>query len=129
MFKKLYHAWYAMRQRCTDDTHPNYHQYGGRGIKVCSRWMYSLDKFIADMGWPASKELTLERKDNSRDYEPDNCVWVTQWDQTRNSRQVKLTPEIVAEIRANTTLTRRQLAAKYKVSYTCITDVITGKSW
>jgi len=45
-----YNAWRSMYQRCNNPNSPEYHNYGGRGIKVCSRWRESFDNFYADMG-------------------------------------------------------------------------------
>lgn len=36
---KEYRAWKAMRNRCNNTNYHAYHRYGGRGIKVCDRWL------------------------------------------------------------------------------------------
>ena len=79
-----YLSWRAMLIRCTNEKHPGYHRYGGRGIKVCEQWK-SFDKFLADMG-ERPKGLWLERRDNNRGYEPDNCEWATPKAQANNRR-------------------------------------------
>ena len=83
-----YHSWSGMLGRCRRDDHPQAKDYSGRGIKVCDRWK-SFDKFLEDMG-PRPAGLTLERMDNNRNYEPDNCVWATPAAQQRNSRHTRL---------------------------------------
>jgi hypothetical protein len=81
----LYARWRGMIARTTHSSHPRFSDYGGRGIEVCERWK-SFDRFAEDMGPTFSPELTLERVDNDRGYEPGNCRWATVVDQARNKR-------------------------------------------
>lgn len=77
--------WMGMRGRCNNKAHPAYQRYGGRGITVCERWD-DFSAFLEDMGPRPGCEYSLERKDNDRGYEPDNCVWATRGQQCRNRR-------------------------------------------
>ncbi len=83
-------AWSAMRQRCTNPRHPEFHNYGGRGLTVCQRWDESFAAFYADMGPRPSAGHSLERVNNDAGYEPSNCIWATDHAQTRNSRHSRV---------------------------------------
>ncbi len=70
-----YRVWSNMMHRCYNEKDIGYHNYGGRGIKVCKRW-HDVELFILDMGQPPLG-LTIERKNNDRGYFPKNCCWAT----------------------------------------------------
>lgn len=80
-----YCAWSAMIERCRNPNHVQYHDYGGRGIGVCERWM-AFENFIADMGLRPSRRHSIDRIENSGGYEPGNCQWATKQEQERNKR-------------------------------------------
>jgi len=83
---KTYFTWRNMIERCNPNGHRmDSKHYSGRGITVCARWR-SFENFLADMG-EAPKGHTLGRKDNNGNYEPGNCEWQTQAEQTRNTRR------------------------------------------
>lgn len=81
----LYRIWVTMRQRCRDVNHPQYKDYGGRGIKVCKRWD-TFERFLSDMGPrpPSPPRWTLDRIKNDKDYCPSNCKWSTYEEQANN---------------------------------------------
>jgi hypothetical protein len=86
-----YRAWQEMLSRCYCETHGNYAYYGGRGIKVCSRWRRSFSAFRADMGRKPTAGHSLDRwPDQSGDYSPRNCRWATKRQQQRNLRSNRL---------------------------------------
>ncbi len=82
-----YLAWEKMKSRCYNRNFNHYKNYGGRGIKVCPRWRDSFENFLKDMGLKPTPKHSLERKNNNGHYEPGNCVWATQKEQTRNTRR------------------------------------------
>ena len=85
-----YHTWESMKARCGNPKHKFYSRYGGRGIKLCSRWSM-FENFYEDMG-ECPVGLSIERKDNNKGYTPDNCVWASDKQQSKNkSSNVNLT--------------------------------------
>jgi hypothetical protein len=82
---RAYITWVAMLDRCFNKTNKSYHNYGGRGITVCSRWRNNYLFFLKDMGQPDAG-MTLDRVDNNGNYFPKNCRWVSQEENCNNKR-------------------------------------------
>lgn len=85
-YSSTYSSWSSMKSRCLD---LNNKHYGGRGIKVCDRWLESFNNFYEDMG-ERPEGHTLDRIDPNGNYEPSNCRWADSSEQAVNKRENKL---------------------------------------
>lgn len=82
----LYSRWVNMIARCHSDKNKDYHNYGGRGIKVCPEWRYDSRTFCESLYPTYKKGLTLDRKNVNLGYSPDNCRWIPLAEQANNRR-------------------------------------------
>lgn len=85
---RLYNIWAGMKQRCTNQNHPAWKDYGGRGIVVCAEW---LDSYPAFKAWAVANGYGDDKQidrypDNDSGYRPDNCRWVPCKTNQRNRR-------------------------------------------
>jgi hypothetical protein len=84
---RLFKIWSSMKERCYRPTARNYLRYGGQGIAVCDEWK---NDFVCFRDWALangySDSLTIDRLDNSGNYEPSNCKWSTYSDQNKNRK-------------------------------------------
>lgn len=106
-----YRIWAHARRRCIDKKENGYENYGGRGIKICDKWLNSYESFLSDMGRCPPKH-TLERLDYDGDYCPENCVWATYKKQGNNRRD-----NIIVECRDGSTITLTQASEKLALPY------------
>ena len=74
-----------MKQRCHNAKHASFKYYGERGIQVCDVWKEDFGQFLEDMG-KRPEGYTLERLDNNKGYNKENCEWVT-WSQNLRNRR------------------------------------------
>lgn len=122
-------AWTNMKARCDNPNFPQAKDYSERLIQYCPAWK-TFGGFYADM-WSSWKEgLTLERKDNDGDYTPENCVWATRAEQSRNTRVSKLTAEQAAQVveRRRQGASYHQLQSEFGVEHHVIADVLRTRS-
>lgn len=92
-----YYAWRSMRHRCTNPKNASWHNYGGRGITVCDKWVNDYDAFFADMGH-CPLGMTLDRIDPSKGYSPENCRWAD-WTTQGNNKRTNVKIEYGGEVK------------------------------
>jgi hypothetical protein len=84
---KEYVTWQNMKRRCDNPNKKCWMDYGGRGIKVCDRWINSYENFLLDMGRKPTPFHSIDRINVNGDYEPSNCKWSTKSEQQYNRRK------------------------------------------
>ena len=83
----LYSIFHGMKQRCNNPRNSRYMYYGEKGIKVC--W----DSFIDFYNWAINSNfkegLTIDRINPDKNYEPNNCQWITRSENSKRSNETK----------------------------------------
>lgn len=131
---RLYHIWNGMLLRCGH--RPGCHDrdgrnYRDRGVRACDAWM----QFHVFAAWATANgyagNLTIDRVDSDRGYEPDNCRWVTLRDNLRAKRGLKLSMDDAREIRRlrAARVPIADLAERYHVAKSFISAITTGAKW
>ena len=130
---RLYHIWINIKQRCLNFRTPDYKDYGGRGITICPEWVNGYTKF---RDWSLSngytENLTIDRIENDGNYEPNNCQWITNEENSKKKRNVKLTLKLANEIRElykTGNYTQQDLATKYNTAQANISEIVLNKIW
>jgi hypothetical protein len=126
-------VWGGMKSRCYRKSHAMFAYYGGRGIRVCDEWLNDVAAFVEwslSHGWSAG--LQIDRIDNDGDYSPANCRYITCCQNNRNSRQTKLTPQSVIEMRhkhATGGVSYAELSRLYGITRGAARSVVIKKTW
>ena len=82
---QIYLVWAHIKARCTDKASPDYHRYGGRGIRVEFGRFEEFHSYVStELGDRPSKKHSLDRINNDGNYAPGNLRWATQSEQCRN---------------------------------------------
>ena len=124
-----YNILHLIKTRCLNPKTRNYYRYGGRGIKICDRWLNGenglsgVECFIADVGLRPSPSHSIDRINNDGDYEPSNCRWATPKQQSNNTRR-NINIEIGGRI-----YTFAGACEAFGLSYNHLYKRVTRKGW
>lgn len=84
---RLYKIYNNIKSRCYNSNTPQYKDYGGRGIQLCTQWLRDFTTFY---NWSLNNgyedSLTIDRINVDGNYEPNNCRWVSKSTQSNNKR-------------------------------------------
>lgn len=122
------HSYRDAKRRCNVPKCNVYKHYGGRGIKFL--WP-SFEAFKEDMGSSWFEGATLDRIDNNGHYCKENCRWVTQAEQKRNTRRNVYDRESVREIRrlAKEGMKQADIAKQFGDTQGNISNIVTRRVW
>jgi hypothetical protein len=110
---RLYQTWHGMMNRCINIHAASYKHYGAKGVTVCQDWL-KVDNFIKDMGSAWKPGLSLDRRDASGPYSPENCRWIPRREQgfSENKRayqEIQILKKELAEAKLLISALRTQL--------------------
>lgn len=84
---RIYREWSSIKTRCCYKTSERYKDYAPRGIQMCKEWEQSFEAF---RDWAYANgyadNLSIERINNDKGYQPDNCKWIPLNEQANNRR-------------------------------------------
>jgi hypothetical protein len=144
---RIAHIHAGMISRCYRKTDRNYPLYGAAGIRVCSEWYnpdlhgwnlrregntgllnftdwaYSHGYYDQPKDTPFKDMLSIERKDITKDYCPDNCIWIPAWQQASNKRTTQLIYD------GEETITFAQFSRKYNLDENFAHNRIVVSNW
>ena len=84
---RLFTIWRGIKLRCLNAKNKDYKNYGERCISICDEWK---NDFMSFYNWAIEngykEELSIDRINNDGNYQPNNCRWVTNEIQGRNTR-------------------------------------------
>lgn len=129
---RLHRIWKGIKSRCNNPHRKIYKYYGGKNIGYCKEW----NKYENFKEWSLKngykESLEIDRIDNNGNYEPSNCKWSTNREQSRKRGNVYLTFKKALEIRQKyipRKYTRKMLAKEYGVKENIIKSVLENRTW
>jgi len=129
----LYAIWQGIKLRCYNSNTENFKYYGKKNIKLCDEWKNNPENFIQwalDKGW--KKGLVIDRINSEKNYSPSNCQIISQKENIRKKKNIKLSLKKAKEIRllySTIDCTQSYLGFLYNVHKATINDIINNKIW
>lgn len=88
---RLHDIYKTMVQRTTNENRPNASEYYiDKGITICPEWLEDRETFFKwaqENGYDDT--LSIDRKDGTKGYSPENCRWTTKAVQARNTKLLR----------------------------------------
>lgn len=121
---KLYRVWIGIKERCTNPNNKKYSDYGGRGISISNEWIDYINFHNWAIGNGYCEGLTIERIDVNGNYEPNNCKWIPQSEQSKNRRDchriefngsIRLLTDVCSELGINNKAVAQRLRRGWDV--------------
>lgn len=87
---RLHYIYLSIKKRCFNPNSKAYKNYGARGITMCKEWSDTKTGYRAFEAWSLEhgykQGLSIDRINNDGNYEPSNCRWATNYEQSNNKR-------------------------------------------
>lgn len=130
--RKIKMKYYDMKSRCYQENDKDYVMYGGRGIKICEEWLNNIYNFVIwslTNGYNRDFANSIDRIDNNRNYEPDNCRYVNLEYQNGNRHFSKYAPHYETIIINGREITRsiKQWSLFFNVKYNYMKYIFRSK--
>lgn len=126
----LYTTYKLLKYRCLNPKSKDFKNYGGRGITICERWLgvTGFSNFCEDMGEKPTKKHSIDRMDNNKGYEKNNCRWATASEQNLNTRSCNKHPYVYFHNRGQKWMVRKRFEGKLKFfgNYATQTDAVAA---
>ena len=84
---RLYKIWWGIKERCYNQNHHEYYNYGGKGIVICEEWQDFMKFYNWAMKNGYNENLTIDREDSNKSYIPENCRWITKSENTASANR------------------------------------------
>jgi len=107
-----------MRKRCNNPDPKDASLYKEKGITVCDRWKGNggYARFVEDMGPKPTPAHTLDRRDGTKGYSPENCRWATPREQCENQSNNRINirvQEYVGGVRARIVINGKEHSKRF----------------
>jgi len=87
---KIYKLYHGIKKRCYNENTVGFEYWGGKGIKMCDKWLSDFEIFET---WALNngyeEGLSIERLNNEEDYCPENCIFIPRNEQPLNQTKRK----------------------------------------
>ena len=123
-----------MKYRCYTKSCANYKNYGAKGIIICDEWRNNFEPFYI---WSANngyqEGLQIDRIENTGNYSPTNCRWVTAKINLQNRSNCQINQSIADKMReiynSGECTNQTDIARMFNVSRQLVHLVVRNKRW